>query len=110
MIVQCGSCAAKDKVADDAIMWTCQKCGEMNVVHLRENHHSARCAKALELEKRMTVKDAGSKQVYSFYFHFGEGKEEGKVWDERVTASHNELTDCSQFLNAWQSIRRALER
>ena len=65
-----------------------------------------------ELEKRMTVKDSGAREVYSFCFHFGFNNEDGKVWDERVTVSslnHNELTNYSKFLQAWELIREALE-
>ena len=55
---------------------------------------------SVELEKRMTVKNSGLRQVYSFYFHF----ENDKVWDERVTVSRNELTEYSRFLNAWHLV------
>jgi hypothetical protein len=49
-----------------------------------------------ELEKRMTFKDPGKNQIYSFCFHF----EDGKVWDERVTVPHNELTIYDEFIDA----------
>lgn len=59
-----------------------------------------------EVEKRMTVKDAGKRSIYSFCFHF----QDKNVWDERVTVTlDNPLTDYSQFLNAWDSVRKALE-
>jgi len=59
-----------------------------------------------ELEKRMTVKDAGKNSIYSFCFHF----QDKNVWDERVTVTlDNPLTDYSQYLNAWDSVSRALE-
>ena len=59
-----------------------------------------------ELEKRVNVKDAGKRKVFSFCFHF----EEKSVWDERVTVSiENELTDYSQFLDAWDLIKEALQ-
>jgi len=59
-----------------------------------------------ELEKRMGLKNAGKRQIYSFCFHFGEGI----VWDERVTVSTLEspLTDYSEFLDAWHLIEKAL--
>ena len=58
-----------------------------------------------ELEKRVKIKDAGKKKVFSFCFHF----EEKRVWDERVTVStENELSDYSQFLEAWNLIKEAL--
>jgi hypothetical protein len=53
-----------------------------------------------ELERRMTVKDSGKNQIYSFCFHF----EDGKVWDERVTVPHNELTTYDEFVDAWHLI------
>jgi len=60
-----------------------------------------------ELERRMAVKDAGKKQIYSFYFHF----EGAKAWDERVTVSlDNELTDYSEFIDAWHLIEQALQK
>jgi len=55
-----------------------------------------------ELKKRIKVKDAGRKKVYSFCFHF----ENGGVWDERVK---NGPTDYSQFLGAWNLIKQALQ-
>lgn len=59
-----------------------------------------------ELEKRMTVKDAGKRSVYSFYFHF----QDKNVWDERVTGTLDDpLTDYRQFLNAWDLVDEALE-
>jgi hypothetical protein len=59
-----------------------------------------------ELEKRMTIKAAGRKSTYSFYFHF----QDKNVWDERVTTTlENPLTDYTQFLNAWNLIDKALE-
>jgi len=59
-----------------------------------------------ELERRMIVKDAGKKQIYSFCFHF----EDGKAWDERVTVSlDDKLTDYSEFIDAWYLIERAPE-
>jgi hypothetical protein len=59
-----------------------------------------------ELEKRITVKDAGKKRIFNFCFHF----EDGRVWDERVTVSlENKLTDYSQFLEAWNLIEQALK-
>ena len=58
-----------------------------------------------ELEKRMTIKYPGSKKIFSFCFHF----EDGKVWDERVTVGlDNPLMDYSQFLNAWDLVSKAL--
>jgi hypothetical protein len=58
-----------------------------------------------ELEKRMAVKDAGKKSIYSFCFHF----QDKNVWDERVTTTlDNPLTDYSQFLNAWDLIDKIL--
>jgi hypothetical protein len=58
-----------------------------------------------ELEKRMAVKNAGKRQIYSFYFHF----EDARVWDERVAVTlENRLTDYSEFLDAWDLIGRAL--
>jgi hypothetical protein len=58
-----------------------------------------------ELEKRMAVKNAGKRQIYSFYFHF----EGAKVWDERVTVkAGNPLTDYSEFSDAWNLIGKAL--
>jgi hypothetical protein len=57
-----------------------------------------------ELEKRMAVKDAGKKSIYSFCFHF----QDKNVWDERVTVTlDNPLTDYSRFLNAWQLMDKA---
>lgn len=59
-----------------------------------------------ELEKRMTVKDPGKREVFSFCFHF----EEDGVWDERVTTTlDNELTNYTQFLDAWHMIKQTLE-
>ena len=58
-----------------------------------------------ELEKRMKIKDPGKSEVYSFCFHF----EDSKVWDERVTVNlNNELTNYTQFLDAWHLIEEAL--
>lgn len=58
-----------------------------------------------ELEKRMAVKDPGKKKVYSFCFHF----EEVNVWDERVTVGlGNELTNYSEYLDAWDLLKQAL--
>jgi len=57
-----------------------------------------------ELGKRMAVKDAGKKSIYSFCFHF----QDKNVWDERVTVTlDNPLTDYSRFLNAWQLMDKA---
>lgn len=59
-----------------------------------------------ELEKRVTIKDPGRRQIYSFCFHF----EDTNVWDERVTvALNNRLTNYSEFLNAWHLIQQRLE-
>lgn len=59
-----------------------------------------------ELEERVTVKDAGKKRIFSFCFHF----EDGRVWDERVTVSlENPLTDYRQFLDAWSLIGKAIQ-
>ena len=53
----------------------------------------------------MAVKDAGKRQIYSFCFHF----EDGKVWDERVTVTlDNPLSDYSVFLDAWNLIEKCL--
>jgi hypothetical protein len=50
-----------------------------------------------ELEKRMTIKSPGSKKIFSFCFHF----EDGKAWDERVTVGlDNPLMEYSKFLDA----------
>jgi hypothetical protein len=58
-----------------------------------------------ELERRMVVKDAGKKAIYSFCFHF----QDKNVWDERVTTTlDNPLTDYSQFLNAWDLMNKTL--
>lgn len=58
-----------------------------------------------ELERRIVVKDAGKKAIYSFCFHF----QDKNVWDESVTATLDEpLTEYSQFLNAWDLIEKAL--
>jgi len=59
-----------------------------------------------EIEKRMALKDPGKREVYSFCFHF----EDGKVWDERVTVStlDNPLTKYDDFLDAWYLIRQML--
>lgn len=54
-----------------------------------------------ELKKKIKFKDAGKKNVYSFYFHF----ENEKVWDERVK---NGPTDYSKFLGAWKLVEDAL--
>lgn len=60
-----------------------------------------------ELEKRVAIKDAGKKSIFSFCFHF----QDKNVWDERVTATLDEpLTEYSQFLNSWDLIDKALER
>jgi len=59
-----------------------------------------------ELEKRMKIKDPGKNEMYSFCFHF-EGEE---VWDKGVTVGlENELTNYSEYLDAWHLIRQALE-
>ena len=59
-----------------------------------------------EIERRIAVKDPGKREVYSFCFHF----EGNKVWDERVTVSlENELTDYSEFLDAWHLIDKKLK-
>lgn len=59
-----------------------------------------------ELEKRIVVKDAGKKLIYSFCFHF----QDKNIWDERViTTLDNPLTEFSKFLNAWDLIGKALE-
>jgi hypothetical protein len=59
-----------------------------------------------DLEKRMSAKGPGKRAVYSFHFHF----EDKNVWDERVTVTlDDERTNYSQFLNAWDLVRRALE-
>jgi len=54
------------------------------------------------------IKDSGKRGVYSFCFHF-EGL---KVWDERViykNAEVDKLMDYSQYLDAWNLLKRALE-
>jgi len=59
-----------------------------------------------DLEKRVVVKDAGKKDVFSFCFHF----EGNRVWDERVKISlEDKRTDYSQFLEAWNLIEQALQ-
>ena len=59
-----------------------------------------------ELEKRLAIKDPGKNEIYSFCFHF-EGK---SIWDERVTVGiDNELTNYSDYLDAWHLIKQALE-
>ena len=59
-----------------------------------------------ELEERMVAKDAGKRQIYSFYFHF----DCAKVWDERVVVeAGNPLTDYTEFLDAWDLIRKRIE-
>jgi hypothetical protein len=59
-----------------------------------------------ELMKRIGIKDAGKSRIFSFCFHFDE---KGKAYDERVTVSvGDELTDYSQFLEAWDLIKKAL--
>jgi len=57
-----------------------------------------------ELEKRMMIKDAGKRKVYSFCFHF----EDSNVWDERVMVRlDNELANYTRFLNAWRLIEHS---
>jgi len=59
-----------------------------------------------ELEKRVSVKDPGKRNIYSFYFHF----ENGRVWDERVTVPlTNRLTDYSEYLDNWNLINQSFE-
>lgn len=53
------------------------------------------------LAKRLTTKNAGSKGIYSFYFHF-----EGK----KVTEIRDEPTDYSKFLNNWTLIDKSLSK
>lgn len=58
-----------------------------------------------ESEKRMTIKSPGAKKIFSFCFHF----EDGKAWDKRVTVGlDNPLMDYSQFQNAWVFVEKAL--
>lgn len=62
-----------------------------------------------DLERRVKIKDPGKRGVYSFYFHF-EGL---KVWDERVVYKNedvNKLMDYSEYLDAWDLLRRALNK
>ena len=59
-----------------------------------------------ELIRRARTKHAGSKEIYSYCFHF----ENAKVWDERVIEGANtSLTNYSKFLDAWPLIEQALE-
>lgn len=59
-----------------------------------------------ELEKRVALKDAGKRAIYSFCFHF----QDKNVWDERVTSTlDNPLTEYSEFLNAWNLVDKALQ-
>jgi hypothetical protein len=58
-----------------------------------------------DLTERITAKDPGKRRIYSFYFHF----EDGRVWDERVTVPlTNKLTDYSDYLDNWRCLKQAL--
>ncbi|MBS7631806.1 hypothetical protein KEJ47_09635 [Candidatus Bathyarchaeota archaeon] len=54
-----------------------------------------------ELRRRISVKDPGEAQTYSFCFHF----EDNRVWDERIAVPHNGLTTYDQFIDAWSLIK-----
>ena len=56
-----------------------------------------------ELEKRVNLKNAGKKGVYSFYFHF----DNNKVIDQREKTTETELMTYSEFIDAWHLIENA---
>ena len=53
-----------------------------------------------ELEKRIVIKNPGKKGLYSFYFHF----DKNVVIDRREKYADKELTNYSEFLDAWHLI------